>query len=183
MRTAILYDTETTGLINNSAIPLKDQPRIVELFGVKVSIEPGLPEVGRWHSLFHVKKMEEDAIKTHGITLDMLKDAPPFAAMFPDLCDFFLGTSAMIGHNLAFDRDQLEMEVRRLGKHCAFPWPPIHVDTVEATEGWEGYRLGLAALHEKLFGEGFPEAHRADADTLALLRCVRQLYADGVIKL
>ena len=185
----ILFDTETTGLIKNVAIPLKEQPRIVELFMLKLrwfpqpGLGPQFDEVGTWHSLFHVKKIDADAIKTHGITLEELRDAPQFGLRFTDLCDFVLGTHVLVGHNLSFDRDQLDFEVRRLGAQCAFPWPPRHIDTVEATEGQDGFRLGLNVLHEKLFGESFSEAHRAEADTRALARCFIRLVETGSIVL
>jgi len=178
----IVFDTETTGLIENIAIPLKQQPQIVELCAIKID-DQTLEEVGCWTSLFKVKSMHEDAFKTHGISLEMLRGEPTFAEMFESLCEFFLGERTLIGHNLSFDRDQLAMEIRRLGKACAFPWPYRHVDTVEVTEGWEGFRLGLTKLHEKLFGEGFPEAHRAEADTRATARCVVELVKRGDIVL
>lgn len=184
MKHLIVFDTETTGLIKNVALPLKEQPRIIELFALKLDAStPDLEEIGEWHSMFRVKAIEDDAIKTHGITLEDLKGAPDFAERFADLAEFFLGTRRLVGHNLSFDRDMLWFELRRLGMACAFPWPPIHIDTVEATEGEEGFRLGLAVLYQRLFNEGFAEAHRAPQDTRATARCFRRLVQDGVIRL
>lgn len=195
----ILFDTETTGLIANSAIPLKSQPQIIELYALKISddelklhvgkglsnehITRLLDEAGEWESLFHVKKMDADAIKTHGITLEMLADQPVFAEKVESLAEFYSGERNLVGHNLSFDRDMLLLELRRLEKVCAFPWPWRHICTVEATEGMDGFRLSLAALYEKLFSETFPEAHRARNDVRAMARCVLRLIGDGVIKL
>lgn len=198
----ILFDTETTGLIHNIAIPLKGQPQIVELYALKIDddlasklrllddpvvinhqITAIIDEAEEWESLFHVKKMDDDAIKTHGITLDMLADAPVFAERIESLAEFYSGERTLVGHNLSFDRDMLLLELRRLEKVCAFPWPWRHICTVEATENIEGFRLSLAALYEKLFGETFPEAHRAKNDVRAMARCVLRLIGDGVIRL
>lgn len=202
----LLFDTETTGLIDNSAIPLKSQPQIIELYALKLQDEairdllaaadregevvtgPKLDQIldeygEEWASLFHVKKMDDDAIKTHGITLEMLKGEPVFAERYLSLCDFFAGERTLIGHNLSYDRDMLLLELRRMEKVCAFPWPWRHICTVEATESLEGFRLSLSALYEKLFGESFPEAHRARNDVRAMARCVLKLIADGVIRI
>lgn len=178
----IIFDTETTGLIKNSAIPLKQQPQIVELFCLKLN-DQTYEEEGAWLSRFHVKKIEEEAVKTHGITVADLAMEPTFAERFDSLCEFLLGQRIMIGHNISFDIDMLDMEVRRLGKSRAFPWPYIHIDTVEATEGEEGFRLGLAVLHERLFNESFEGAHGAEADVRATARCLVELIKQGMVKL
>lgn len=178
----IIFDTETTGLIANSAIPLKQQPQIIELFALKLDGQT-LEDKGEWHSLFWVKEVPEEVVKITSITTEMLRDAPKFAMMVPSLTDFFLGTRRAVGHNLSYDRDMLAIELRRLDLHYKFPWPPLHLCTVEGTENWEGFRLGLSALHEKIFGEPFDGSHRARADVQATARCLRQLVADKVIRL
>lgn len=180
----IIFDTETTGLIDNSAIPLKSQPSIIELYALKLDAsQPDLPVIGSWHSLFWAKSVPQKVTEITRITTEMLVDQPTFAAMLPFIKDFFLGSRFMVGHNLSYDRDMLHMELRRLDEQCRFPWPPEHICTVEATEGMEGFRLGLSVLHEKLFGEGFDSAHRAQADVEATARCLRRLVKDGVIGL
>src|SRR3546814_8808052 len=110
--------------------------------------------------------MEPDAIKTHGITLEMVAGAPLFAEKYRSLCEFFSGERVLLAHNLSYDRDILELELRRIGKQCAFPWPWWHICTVEATEGLEGFRLGLSALYEKLFGETRSAEHTSDLQSL-----------------
>lgn len=178
----LLFDTETTGLISNIAQPLKKQPSIIQLYVVKLNDET-LEQEDEFESLFWASKIEEDATKTHGMTVEDLKGAPRFADRVDELAEFFAGEKHLFAHNLAYDRDMLWFELRRLGMECQFPWPWRHTCTVEATEAMEGFRLGLGMLHEKLFGEGFDEAHDAKADTQALARCVRELVKQGVIKL
>lgn len=178
----IIYDTETTGLIQNMAMPLKSQPRIIELYALKLD-DSSLEPVDSWHSLFKVKELPDEVVDITGITLDMLSGAPPFPAKLDSLVDFYLGQRIMIGHNLSYDRDVLAIELKRLDMLLKFPWPRRHICTVESTESMLGYRLGLSALHEHLFGCGFKEAHRAQNDVEATARCVRELVNRGVIEL
>jgi DNA polymerase III epsilon subunit-like protein len=178
----IIFDTETTALIDNIAKPLKDQPQIAELYAQKLD-DRTLETVGEWHSLFKVREMSADATRITGLTTEFLSDQAPFPVKVPQLIDFFLGERILVGHNLAYDRDMLVIELRRLGMDYKFPWPVRHICTVEATEAFTGYRLNLQALHEKLFGRGFDGAHRAKADVEATAACVRELVSRGVLEL
>ena len=178
----IVFDTETNGLIQNMAIPLKEQPRIIEFFGLKLD-DQTLEPVAEWHSLFHLKEVLQEVTDITGITSEMLKDAPNFAERVKSLVDFFLGERIMVGHNLSYDRDILTIELKRLGMLTRFPWPFTHICTVEATESVMGYRMNLTALHEHLFGTGFGGAHRAQTDVEATARCVRELVSRGLIEL
>jgi DNA polymerase III epsilon subunit-like protein len=164
------------------AIPLKQQPQIIELFAMKLD-DSSLELVGEWHSLFYVRELEQEVIDITGITPDMLINAPKFAERVTDLAGFFLGERIMVGHNLSFDRDILTIELKRLDRVCKFPWPQRHICTVEVTENQLGYRLNLSALHEHLFGVSFASAHRAQSDVEATARCVRELVSRGVIEL
>jgi DNA polymerase III epsilon subunit-like protein len=178
----LVYDCETSGLVKNIAVPLKDQPRIIELYAQKLD-DKSLETVGEWHSLFFINDLSQEVIDITHITPEMLKDAPSFAARLESLIDFFLGERIMVGHNLSFDRDMLVIELKRLDALIKFPWPQRHICTVEASEAIDGYRLSLSALHEKLFGVGFPAAHRAQSDVDATGRCIRELINRGVVEL
>lgn len=193
----IIFDTETTGLIENIAIPAKRQPQIIELYALKLDDEilerittrteewsaEKLAEAPRWHSLFFAKDVPAEASAIHGIKTADVAGAPPFAQKYESLCEFFAGERVLVGHNLSFDRDMLAIELRRMGKQCAFPWPWHHIDTVECTECEKGFRLGLTQLHERLFGVGFDAAHRAKSDVEATARCVVELIRQGKVKL
>jgi DNA polymerase III epsilon subunit-like protein len=188
---AVVFDTETTGLIENSAIPLKSQPHIIELTAVKIDLNAGafcvadedwpgdrdklLADAPMFTSLFHFSKITEETTSITGITQDMVNLAPPFASKVKELQSFFFGSRIMVGHNLSYDRDMLAIELRRLDMVTQFPWPPRHICTVEATEPLEGFRLGLNDLHEKLLGVRFSEHHRSEPDTRATARCFMEL--------
>lgn len=177
----IIYDTETTGLIQNSAIPLKSQPHIIELFALRLNRD--LEEVGSWHSLFHQPKLSEETTKITGITVDDLREAPKFAQMAGGLADFWMGTRTIVGHNLSYDRDMLAIELRRIGMEYRFPWAPEHICTVEASETLTGFRLNLGDLHERLCGYRFKEAHRAENDVRATHRVLVELAKKGIVRL
>lgn len=178
----IIFDTETSGLIKNIALPLKQQPQIIELYALKLD-EDELEPIADWHSLFHVSELEQEVIDITSITPAMLRDEPEFAEKAPELAEFFLGQRIMVGHNLSYDRDMLFIELKRLDAVCKFPWPQRHICTVEVTEDLLGFRQSLSALHEHLFGCGFAAAHRAQSDVEATARCVRELVSRGVIEL
>lgn len=178
----IIYDTETSGLIKNMAMPLKQQPQIIELYAQKLD-DATLEAVDEWHSLFYAKELEQEVIDITGIKPEMLKDAPTFAEKKDELVDFFLGERIMIGHNLSYDRDMLAIELKRMDALIKFPWPQRHICTVESTESLLGFRQSLSALHEHLFGCNFESAHRAQSDVEATVRCVRELVSRGVIEI
>ncbi len=181
----IVFDTETTGLIKNSLQPLAQQPRIIEVAAIRLRPET-MEEVGRITFRCNPQGMaiDPDAEKGHGISAEMLKAEPPFIANLGKLADFFLGARTLVAHNLPFDRDMLMMELERLDARCRFPWPPVHLCTVEATMGLKGYRLNLAALYEHVTGAKMSDkyrAHRAIDDVEALVEIVRALKQEDMI--
>lgn len=198
-RVAVVFDTETTGLIDNSAVPLKRQPHIIELCAVRIDLDGEgwsyegedwitfrdgrLKSAPMFSSLFYHPKLPEETAGITGIDQQMVNLAPKFAQKFAELQQFFFGSQVMVGHNLSYDRDMLMIELRRLDAAARFPWPPRHICTVEATEPEEGFRLGLNDLHERLTGARFSEHHRAEPDTRATARCFMELVKAGKIKL
>ena len=91
--TFVAFDIETTGLSREHA-------RIVEIGAVKFRngeivdtrswlVNPGMPipEATQW---------------VHGITDDMVADAPSFDEMFPEFAEF-IGDAVLLAHNARFD--------------------------------------------------------------------------------
>ncbi len=171
----IVFDTETTGLTNNSSMKAEDQPKIIEFGAHRFSLETG-EVLETLNFLAHPgHDLDPNIIRITGITNEDLKDAPPFAANFGKLQDFFLGVKVVIGHNVWFDLDLLMWELRRMNTERKFPWPPRQVDTIELSYHIKGYRLNLAALYAELFdGETF-SAHRAMPDVNACFRSYLEL--------
>ena len=178
----IVFDTETTGLLEACVVPPGRQPRLTQICAIKLD-DVTLEETSRFVSHFDPDPVpvNEEAAKKTGLTTAFLKGKPKFTDVYVDLCSFFIGERTLVAHNIAFDRDIMFYELSRIGKQLCFPWPFEHICTVEATEHFKGHRLNLGDLHEYLFGEKFADAHDAVADTEALMRCVVELRKRGTI--
>lgn len=174
---AFIFDTETSGLTDTRRIPLDKQPEIIELYAAVTDLASGdkLAEVERM--IKPRKAISDEITRITGITNDDLKDALPFSAHASDIEDALARCDAVIAHNLSFDMEMVDIEFERLGQKVA--WPARRICTVEQTMHLKGHRLGLMALHELLFKEPFPKAHRARNDVDALIRCVKELLHRG----
>ena len=188
----ILFDTETTGLLKPNAAPLSQQPYITEIFMLRVTQE-GKQVVSSGQTVYStlVKPpipIPAEVIEITGITDDMVKDAPAFADIYPELARFCLGAERWVAHNLAFDKGMLLAELGRVSKRANFPWPLEDFCTVENSmhlskklrnDGTPKY-MKLTELHELATGKPHDQgAHRAQADVLALMRCYRWLLEQG----
>lgn len=175
---AFLFDTETTGLVDNMTIPLDKQPSIIEFFGHAVNLETGevLSEIE--HLIKPPNPISEEITRITGITNEDLSTCAPFQVYSELIRKAIESYDLVIAHNLSFDREMLTLEFMRLNQELV--WPRT-LCTVEATVHLLGYRLNLTGLHQHLFGEGFPEAHRARHDVAAMTRCAIELHKRGEI--
>lgn len=160
----IFFDTETTGLITNEALPLAQQPRIIEFGALKVNdagetigvlesrINPGVP-------------LPAIITKITGLRDTDLVDAPRFEAMVPQLADFFRGERVMLAHNAWFDLMMLVFELRRAEAQWRFPFCSEVIDT---RERWSGK---LADWGRRVKGAEFVQEHRALSDAQLLRDC------------
>lgn len=177
----IVFDTETTGLGQPYVQPLSKQPKIIEFAGIKLD-DDTLEEIDRLEFICNPQEQISDKItKITGLTNDDLLDKLPFFDHYNNLVNFFIGEKSMCAHNLAFDRDILVFELQRLDLQYKFPFPYIHLCSVELTYHINQYRLNLSKLHHWCFGESFEGAHRAMVDVEALVRCVRHLRKEQMI--
>jgi len=182
----IIFDTETTGLIKSLDLPDRVQPRIIEFYACKAEIPNGGERLAIVDELEFVadpgEPLDEEITKITGLAQADVAGKGPFSGHLRELQQFFLGEELVVGHNVTYDLDMLFLELRRIEAVTKFPWPPRRLDTVEATEHFEGKRLKLIDLHKRLFDEGF-EAHRAKSDVMATFRCLSKLVTDGTVKL
>jgi DNA polymerase-3 subunit alpha len=175
----IIFDTETTGFAKSLDSPLHTQPKIIELYAMKVDDET-LEMTGELDLLIDPKEpISEEITKITSITDEMVKGKGAFASHAKAIASFWLGEIAACGHNITFDCDMVEIELKRLGLINKFPWTPNRVCTVELTEHYEGRRLKLIDLHTLLLGTGFESAHRARADVEATHRCLIEIKRRG----
>jgi DNA polymerase-3 subunit epsilon len=112
MSREIVLDTETTGF------DPKTGDRMIEVGCIE--IEDLLPTGRTFHRFIHPDRaIPPDATRVHGITDDKVKDAPRFAEIVIDLCDF-IGDAPIIAHNAQFDRNFIDHEFGRCGR-ALFP--------------------------------------------------------------
>lgn len=176
---AFLFDTETTDLLKSKHRPLKDQPHITELFGLTLELHPDSQtweETGHWHSLFNPGvALNDDVIRITGLTDEELKDKPRFETKAAEIQELIEGHDIIVAHNLSFDQGMIDVEMKRASR--TMNWKRLRrLCTVEATEHLAHRRLKLIELHELLFGEGFPNAHRAENDVRPMARCFKALW-------
>lgn len=146
-------DTETTGLspetggkICEIAVSVSQGGRVVDEFSTLLN--PGMP-------------MSPEVIAIHGITNEMVKDAPFFADVLPRLLGL-LDNCVIVAHNADFDVSFLRAEFAACGMR--FPPYPV-VDTLKLARKSGKFarnRLGLIAEELGISCQGW---HRAMADT------------------
>jgi len=173
---AVLFDTETTGLVANRTLALSKQPAIIEFYACRANLETG--EIYyEYGTLIHTDRhMEKKARDTHHITDAELSTAPQFKQVADTIRTVLTSAPIIIGHNLTFDQEMIELEFQRLGEPP--PRWPQPICTVEQTIHYKGHRLGLMELYTHLFTGKF-EAHRAKEDCLAVLRIACELHKRG----
>lgn len=182
----VAFDTETTGLIKPDVMHIKDQPQIIELYMAKLvhrsdGVIEKIDEIETY--LKPEKEFNESVItKITGIDNSMVRNAPTFLSMFREIAEFHVGVHAWVAHNCAFDAAMMANEISRIGQIIHFPFPPEHICTVQKTLHIEQRRLTLSNLHKELFGEDFPNAHRAKNDVEAMIRCYKEIIKRGWIK-
>ena len=104
----------------------------------------------------------------HGITWDMVRDAPPFAELWPQLNDWLRGVQFLAAHNASFDRGVLEACCRSSG--LELPKIPFRCTVRMARETFRIYPTRLECVCEAL---GIPLVHhQAESDAEACARIV-----------
>ena len=172
----IFFDTETTGLIKNIALPLSQQPRIIEIACIRE------PEILDRPTFFEATfnpgvKLDSVITKITGLTDGDLADSPKFYEHIDDLADFFRGEEAMVAHNMPFDFKMLLMELEREVMEYKFPWPSKHIDTIEiAKPHYDGRYMKLSVLYADMIGP-YEQKHRALDDVKMLIRVYHALMA------
>lgn len=181
MNYAIIFDTETTGLVKPMATPINEQPQIIEFAAIKVNFDT-LEEIERLEFLVNpLVDLPDEIIKITGLTTERVACEQPFIAHLDTLKNFFLGSRHLIAHNLAFDTNLLRFELMRVGHEFKFPWPPSQICTVEASFCINNRRMRLCQIHELATGVEHKDAHRAMADVEGLLTVVKYLRHEGLL--
>ncbi len=109
----VVLDTETTGM-NMDTGPHYFGHRVIEIGCVEV-VNRRL--TGRHYHVYLKpdRKVDEEAIRVHGITDDYLADKPPFSAKVDEFLQFIDGAE-LVAHNAPFDVGFLDYELQLLGR-------------------------------------------------------------------
>jgi DNA polymerase-3 subunit epsilon len=186
MTIVCVFDTETTGLIDNHSIKLDKQPEVIEFASAWADWESLATDAPRMIDEFSVlikprNPISEEITSRTAIDNDMVRDAPHFSSIFHQIYTLVSTADIICGHNLSFDMEILDLEFERMGQKIM--WPAERICTVEQTahiaqaakRKGTGNRISLADLYFYLTGQEHEGAHRALVDVRATLRCLGEL--------
>ena len=152
----IVLDTETTGLDYT-------RERIIEFAAVR--LENG-KIVDEYQTLINpLQHIRKSSMAIHGISEDMVKDAPTEEEVMPKILDF-IGNYPIVAHNVIFDYSFLnEAKMRVTGEPLENPRIDSQAMFKEIAPDLESH--GLEALTQR-FNVELNNHHRAMADTMGL---------------
>ena len=152
----IVLDTETTGLDYT-------REKLVEFAAVR--LENG-KIVDEYQTLINPEQhIRKSSIAIHGITQDMVADAPTEAEVLPKIIEF-IGDYPIVAHNAIFDYSFLnEAKLRVMGTSLENPRIDTQAMFKEIAPELESH--GLEALTNR-FNVELNNHHRAMADTMGL---------------
>ncbi len=168
----LLLDVETTG--TNKAV---DQ--VIELaiqYGFDAHDPTGFvvpAPVTVWRFKPDVP-IHPEAARVHGISIEMLADAPAFRVHAQRILELIDQAAVLIGYNVSFDLEMLQAEAARAG--LTFPaLRDTHI--VDPLRIWHHFEpRTLAAAHARFVGDGFENAHSAAADIAATGRVAIAMF-------
>lgn len=170
----LAFDTETTGLTLHPNAARHKQPRIIEFGAMIVSLRSGevLAEVSEL--INPGEPVSEEITKITGITNEQLKGKPTFRAVLPRLREAFARCTAMVAHNLPFDRDIMRYELLRHDiDPTTWPWPRGEYCTMNLyTPDW-GRPPRLVEIYQRTMGKEYPQTHRALDDVRAMVEVIQ----------
>lgn len=168
---AVIFDTETTGLLLPSSAPLEKQPRIIEL-GVAVVIDGKLEASHNW-LINPEMEISDEITKITGITNEDLVGKPLFRQLLGEIEEAFGGSDYGIAHNAPFDVGMLTNELA-LCSRTGFPWPKEIICTVQEFTPLMGKRPKLVHLYENVMGKPLAQTHRALDDAMAVFEVLEK---------
>lgn len=162
--TWIAFDTETSG-----KYPIESE--ICEIAAVKWQ---GGKEIGSFQSLVKPSRpMSQEVIRIHGITNEMVKDAPEIGPVLKGFADFISG-GVLLAHHAQFDLGFVAAQMDQQG--LALP-PELTVCTSLLAQGnvpeTPNHRLQTLVAH---YGINPGQAHRALDDARACLLVALKIF-------
>lgn len=194
----LIFDTETTWLVQRNEPDINKQPRIVQFAGIIGELR----DDGNW------KKEEEINILINpGIPIPMqvssihwiydidVKDKPSAEEVIPEILAKMNGVDFVVAHNLKFDEEIIKLEVTRLkmkgltldympqGKICTMVagTPICKLDKPSWAPGYKPPKL--QELFYFLNGKYFKWAHDAMVDVRACWISFVKMVQEGYLEL
>jgi DNA polymerase III epsilon subunit family exonuclease len=168
----VAIDLETTGL---------DPRRDVIVAAAAIPFVHGEPQPGYVTLVNPGRPIPEEATRIHGVTDDMVADAPAVADVLVKLHNF-CGGRVVVGHDVGFDLAVIARQARA----CGVPRPAgaaLDTGRLAAALHPEWPDFSLDAVAERV-GIEIRGRHTADGDAIAagwlLLRLVPQFAARGL---
>ena len=190
----LVYDTETTGLPQDYNAPLTDSenwPRLVQLAWQLHDLNGSLISRGNRIVKPDGFKIPFTSSQIHGITTERAEAEGVFLVeVIEEFNQDLARAQYVMGHNIEFDISIVGAEYHRLGLSFEELIGKESIDSKhEATDycaipSGRGGRFKwptLTEVHEKLFGEGFSDAHDAAYDVDATAKVFFELCKRGVI--
>ncbi|MDH5399242.1 MAG: DNA polymerase III subunit alpha [Cyclobacteriaceae bacterium] len=190
----LIFDTETTGLPHNYNAPVTDSDNWPRMVQIAWQLHDGMGRLLENKS-FIIKPegytIPYNSEKVHGISTSRAeKEGLPLKDVLHTFTETLKNTQQVIGHNIKFDLNIVEAEMYRKSiDSILISFPTVDTSDVsrefcQLAGGWGGKFKPpkLIELHQKLFGEGFGDAHDAAYDVDATAKCFFALIQHHVIK-
>ncbi|QSE95921.1 DNA polymerase III subunit alpha [Fulvivirga lutea] len=193
----IIFDTETTGLPHSYSAPITDLenwPRLVQLAWQLHDNKGKLLNRGNFIVKPEGFTIPFNSEKIHGIsTKRALEEGHELKDVLATFQKDLDQAKVVVGHNIDFDNriigtEFVRTEQESLGNALL---EKEKIDTSEVSKEFCQFQGGIGGklkapklieLHEKLFGEGFADAHDAAYDVDATARCFFGLIKENVVK-
>lgn len=188
----LFFDTETTGvpeIWDAPASDLKNWPRIVQLAWVLLDENGNLIDRNSHIVLPDNYSIPVKTSELHGITTERaFREGINLKKVLSEFSEVAKLTNVLVAHNLSFDKRVIQAEYIRM--RMLIPTIKEQLCTMLSTiefcalpnQKGKGFKYPrLSELHETLFNEGFENAHNADADVNAMVRCFFELKRRKVL--
>lgn len=207
MKTFLIFDTETTGLIpKNARNPIdypEDYPRVFQLAFMKMDEEGNiLDKFSEFIKPDGWEVPKEPFWIKHGYSTEQCEElGVPMEIALNKFVDCMSTSDFLVAHNLDYDRPIILSEIAnyQIPRPEGFIDPQLlctmlctinYVRANHSKENIEKYPFlkfsnkfpKLIELHEKLFNEGFDGAHDALVDVSATFRCLMKLKELGILR-
>jgi DNA polymerase III subunit epsilon len=188
----LFFDTETTGLPRNYKAPASDVanwPRLVQLAYLLYDGEGSKLSEGDFIIKPDGFTIPVESSLIHGISNQTAIDVGmPILPVIGKFIEFAEEADFLVAHNFDFDVKIMGSELIRAGYRDILPFKKS-ICTMKVSTQYCGLQSQygfkwpkLTELHNRLFNEGFKEAHNAAVDINATAKCFWELKRLGVIR-